>query len=188
VIARGQLLMEMDLPGAALADFAKGTELGSEDPGAWHNLGELFRPERPAEALEAFDRAVALNPQSASSWTSRGITLRLLRRVDEALASLERALTLDPDDADAWFAKAAALAQLERDEEALAALERAMELDSDQFGASEDAWHLKGRCLMRLGRPDEAGTAFGTSLRLRHEARRRRRRGLFGRRREPEEP
>ena len=58
-----------------------------------------------------------------------------------------------------------------------------MSLDPDQFGAGEDAWQIKGRCLMRLGRPDEAGTAFGTAQRLRYEAWRHRREGPFGRRR-----
>jgi hypothetical protein len=43
--------IEHTLPTGALADFARGTELGSEDHGAWHNLGVLLRSERPAEAL-----------------------------------------------------------------------------------------------------------------------------------------
>jgi len=109
------------------------------------------------------------------------VVLAKLGRIDESLEAAERGTAVGPDIADCWFVYAALLARTGRDEEALGAVERAMTLDPGRYCASEDAWLLKGRCLMDLGRPDEAGTAFGTSIGLRRDARRRG--GPFGRRR-----
>jgi tetratricopeptide (TPR) repeat protein len=57
------------------------------------SLGELRRVE---EALDCFDRALALNPRLAELWHNKGNALYKLGRVEEALDCFDRALALNP--------------------------------------------------------------------------------------------
>ena len=61
--------------------------------------GALSFAGRPAEALEAVERAMRLNPHYPSSYAyQRGLALFGLNRLDEATASLERAVEINRDD------------------------------------------------------------------------------------------
>src|SRR5262245_37181916 len=50
-----------------------------------------------AEALQSYDRAIALQPDYPEAFNNRRITTQELRRYEEALASYRRALALKPD-------------------------------------------------------------------------------------------
>src|SRR5690606_40712879 len=50
---------------------------------------------RPLEALESFDRAVAINPRYVEALLNRAITLYEMGRYDEARASFETASEAD---------------------------------------------------------------------------------------------
>jgi predicted O-linked N-acetylglucosamine transferase (SPINDLY family) len=58
---------------------------------------------RPQQALADFDAALALRPDHAGSWNSRGVALRDLGRLNEAHDSFSRALALNPGSAFAWM-------------------------------------------------------------------------------------
>ncbi len=64
-------------------------------------LGEcLSRLGRPAEALEAFDSAIAVAPE-ARSWFGRALALEDLSQLDAARAAFEKVLALNPAQAEA---------------------------------------------------------------------------------------
>jgi eukaryotic-like serine/threonine-protein kinase len=61
----------------------------------------MLRLNRPADAVAAFDQAIALDSNLAEAWSNRGAALWSLRRFQEAIASVDRALQLQPDYLDA---------------------------------------------------------------------------------------
>jgi len=63
-------------------------------------VGVVLVGNGPAEALAAFDRAVALDPNNALAWNNRANALRAAGRRDEARAAYETALRLAPGDPD----------------------------------------------------------------------------------------
>ena len=115
---------------------------------------------RTDEALAAFDRALAIDPQDAEAHNYRGVALALLGRIDEALAAFDRALAINPQDAKAHDYRGAVLAQLGRMDEALAAFDRALAINPQDA----EAHHNRGAVLTQLGRMHEALAAFDRAL------------------------
>ncbi|MDP2952151.1 MAG: tetratricopeptide repeat protein [Chloroflexota bacterium] len=97
------------------------------------------------EALEAFDKAVARDPQSAYAWFARGVVLSGLKRYQEALESLDKVLAIDPQ-ALAWSFRGLALVGLGRYQEAVESYEEALK---HQPNFSDD-WTAKNKALDRL--------------------------------------
>src|SRR5437868_4827487 len=69
---------------------------------------------RPGEALDSFERALALNPNSVEDLCNCGATLVELGRYDEALARFARALARAPDFMPAHYNRGNALGHLGR--------------------------------------------------------------------------
>ncbi|HYC66515.1 MAG TPA: tetratricopeptide repeat protein, partial [Reyranellaceae bacterium] len=111
---------------------------------------------RPAEALAACDRALALRPNFVEAANNRGNALRDLNRLAEAVAAYDHALRLRPDFALAHSNRANALAGLGRLAEALEGYDRALQLWPD----FPDALNNRGRVLRDLKRFPEAAACF----------------------------
>ena len=72
-------------------------QLAPHDPVGWYNLGFLLdQCHQPRAAVEAFERAVALNECHDLAWFGLGRGLRQLGRWDEALRALDRNIALQP--------------------------------------------------------------------------------------------
>jgi tetratricopeptide (TPR) repeat protein len=48
------------------------------------------------EALQCFDKALAIDPRYAKAWALKGATLGMLDRHEEALQCFDKALAIDP--------------------------------------------------------------------------------------------
>lgn len=71
---------------------------------AWNLLGLLcHQQQRPSEALEYLQQAVALSPKSAQFHTNLGIALRAVGRTRDAIQSYQSAIGLGADDVGLWF-------------------------------------------------------------------------------------
>jgi tetratricopeptide (TPR) repeat protein len=75
-------------------------------------------------ALDAYDRALRINPRMVSALHNKSLVLKQLKRYDEALAAAEAAVKLAPNDPDNWQRKAEALRKLRRGRDARSAEEQ----------------------------------------------------------------
>jgi hypothetical protein len=63
-----------------------------QDPSAHHELGlSLLHLKKYLEAVDAFDKALALQPSFRAAWSNMGIALARLGQVDKAMACYDRA-------------------------------------------------------------------------------------------------
>lgn len=94
---------------------------------AWHIVGisDLVTG-RPAEAVQAIDRAIACDAASASFHATRGTALKHLGQVEAARAAFQRAIELDARSVEAHNGLGTVHAMQGRADDAAAAFERAI--------------------------------------------------------------
>jgi len=162
-LIRGNALGAQGRYADALPFLQQAAHVAPHSPNAWYSVGQAcmhLPAQRYAEALVAYDRAVALDPDFALAWASKAKTLNALRRYEEALAACETAIVLVPGSAFAWNNKGVALFNLRRYPEAVSAYETAVTCDPN----SADFWRNKGLALAALGRDPEALVAYDRAL------------------------
>lgn len=113
-----------------LESFGKDPTLNRYYSEAWNRNGdELRRVGRYADANEAYDIAIKLDPTREESWYGEGLTLFDLERYNESIAAYDRAIDLNPKWALPWYGRGESLDQLGLHEDALEAYDKAVELD-----------------------------------------------------------
>ncbi len=122
----------------------------------------LVERKRPAEAADAFRRALERDPEFAAAHFELGKTMIVLDDLEAALASFRRTSETLPEFAPGWANAGAALGELERPGEALPDLEQAAGLDPLSHSLASNL----GVTLRDLGRLEEAETAFRRALEL----------------------
>jgi len=165
----------------ACADYVRATEVDADDVKAWRTLGlhELEIEKKPRGAIDALDKAIALEPRDASS--------RLLRAkarlatddkslIPSALEDLAEAIRLDPDDCDAYLTRAVVERQREEYASALADLRRALALEPEHAACRQlwDAIHKQdserligeAETLLNEGKYDEAAARVEKALEI----------------------
>lgn len=132
-----------------------------ETADVWNNKGlSLDALGQRQEAIDCFDKALALDPHCAPAWHNKGVSLNALGRREEAIRCYDKALTIDPHYAMVWSNKGRTLDALGRHEEAIHCYDRALATDP-RYG---HAWHNKGVCLDALGKRGEAIDCFNNAL------------------------
>jgi tetratricopeptide (TPR) repeat protein len=148
----------------SLAAAREWTELAPDDHRGWVAAGRaLIGAGRGDEAFAALDRAVALAPDVAATWSRRGAA-HLSERGDAAAAApdLRRAYELDPGDVFARRGLQRALIALGRPGDALPVAEDGVRRDPDAAWAH---WDL-GNALGMADRDAEAVAAYDRALEL----------------------
>lgn len=118
---------------------------------------------RLAEALAAYDAAIAASPALARAHLNRGNALSAQRDYKGALESFARASSLDPASAGIHYNTGNAYAQSGRHAEALEAYARALTLQPEFV----DAEFMRGCMLEELARYEEAEASYRRALALR---------------------
>jgi len=91
----------------------------------------LFRAERQADTIKAYEEAISLDPENVELHQLLGVELDNQRRLPEAEAALRRAIALDPSSPACRNNLGVVLARQDRRDEAAAEFRRALEIDPD---------------------------------------------------------
>lgn len=117
---------------------------------------------RYGEALEAYERAIELDPEYPYAYNGRGNVFLDLGRKEEALEAFERSIELDPEYSYPYTGLGNTLSALDKNEEAIGAYERAIELDP-KYAAP----HVElGIILEKIGKKKEAIEEYEKFLEL----------------------
>jgi tetratricopeptide (TPR) repeat protein len=139
--------------------------------GEWIQKGQdLYENESYQESLKACDEALKIDPQNASAWHYKGMSLAGMGLGLEANQSLQRSseildrrLQEDPEDLEALWLRAETVDLLGRSEEALEAYSKVTELNSTH---ALGAWIRKSDILAALGRYNQSAESFGKAMAL----------------------
>ncbi len=139
----GQMLLDLRLEelAARAAPVAPGharllrASKPAQSADAWFALALDLEPVDPAEALEGYRKALALDPGHVDSHVNLGRLLHERGRVAEAAAHYRDALALAPRDATAAYNLGTALEDLGKITEAITAYRRALASDDRLAGA-----------------------------------------------------
>jgi tetratricopeptide (TPR) repeat protein len=124
---------------AVLAAPARGQDAAAEARKAFQEAQALFDKTENAGALEAFDRAIALDATQPDYHVGRCRTLARLMRHAEAVEACTNALRINPDHGPALLERGHFLINLRQADKALPDLVRARTLGADAYGV---AYHL----------------------------------------------
>jgi tetratricopeptide (TPR) repeat protein len=114
------------------------------------------------EAVENYDRAIALRRDYADAHFNRGSALAELGRFEEALDCFERVISLQPVRAEAHHCRANMLAQMKRYDRALEGYDQAVALDS----RNPVIFNNRGNALSSLARRYDALQSYERALGL----------------------
>jgi tetratricopeptide (TPR) repeat protein len=124
----------------------------------WFDLGLDLEAAAPAEARDAYDRALAIEPRHADALVNLGRLLQEQGKLEQAVRHYRSALETDPKHPMAAFNLGTALEDLGRRTEAIEAYERAVEVDE----AFADAHFNLARLYEAAGKPGAAIQHFRT--------------------------
>ncbi|MEG3975720.1 tetratricopeptide repeat protein [Microcoleus sp. herbarium8] len=151
----------------------------------WISYGnQLWRVGKYSEAIDAFDKALAINPKSSLAWYARGLAvyaqgnyyvdawyargLAVLAQDNDvdAVRCFSKAVEIKPDFYAAWRKKGDAHSGLKQYGFALDAYERAIEKAEKQNQKDFALYWLKGLALYQLKRDPEAIIAYTKSIEI----------------------
>ena len=90
-------------------------------------------------ALQAYDKAIEIDPLFSEAWTNKGITLDTQEKYNEALKAFDKSIDIDPQYTNAWFYKSITLNKLGRVNESFECFREASRLG---FCADEQSFMI----------------------------------------------
>jgi tetratricopeptide (TPR) repeat protein len=146
-VGRGNALLELKEPGAALASYEAALRIQQNSLDAHFNRGNAFLDlGRFTEAISCFETARDLDPTFAPALNNLGLALAAEGNLEGAIASFEAALAQDPGYLEAWLSKGNAQMTQQDFRAALKSYDAALLVQPDAAGA-----HLgRGNALAQL--------------------------------------
>lgn len=115
----------------------------------WKEKGYAFFNEKKYDkALEAYNKAIELNPKYAVAYSNRGIVYDELGKYQEAITDLDKAIELNPNLAQAFNNRGVAYNGLGKYQQAIADLDKAIELNPGVI----EVYINRGAAYIKLGK------------------------------------
>lgn len=122
---------------------------------------ELMRQGRLNEALEYFDKTLAIDPNFADILSMKGMVLQHMGRLNEALECYSKAIDLNPETLDAYNNMGIILKNQGKLEEAIECYDKALKVYPDV-----NAWQNKGNVYYLMGNLEKAMQCFNEVLKI----------------------
>jgi len=127
----------------------------------WYNRAVVLRNEgKFNEALDAYDKAIELDPQDAEARIDKGMTFLVMGKFNESLAAFDEALVIEPNSSTLWREEGLVLSRMGRFNDSLKAYEEAIKIDP----INPSALAGRGFTLSRMDRYGEALQAFDNKV------------------------
>jgi tetratricopeptide (TPR) repeat protein len=134
---------------------------------SWLRKGDIhLRQGRYAEAIDAYEKAIELDPRYAKAWNNKGLALDSLNKLDESVQAFEKAVEINPRYVEAWYNKGTVLDDQGKYDEAIKAYNKAVELKPNYVAALNS----KGFALWEFGRYDEAIKEYDKAIEIKQKS------------------
>jgi tetratricopeptide (TPR) repeat protein len=108
------------------------------DPEQLAHLGDkYFENNRYAEAIEAYEKALKLNPKDADTYNDLGLALHYTARSEKAVEILKKGTEVNPSFQRVWLSLGFVLTATGKDKEAQVALNKTVDLDPNSTQGQE---------------------------------------------------
>ena len=135
----------------------------SETFQSWYDkANNLFVRGQYNEAIECYDKALAIDPKSADTWYNKGLAFNELGKYHEAIECYDKALAINGKDAYTWYNKGLTLSNLGSYDEAIKCYDKALQLNSEYTNALNNKSHI----LVAIGEYAEAMKSYKKVLEL----------------------
>lgn len=140
----GTVLQFMNKPAEALKSYRKATQVAPNSVAAWVQLAQALSADSLSASQAAFQKALALDPQSPAAKRGLGYTFLVQEKYPQAIGLLEAATQADPNDVQGWVWLGQAQLNAGKHAEARTAFQRALKLDPGNKPA-QDGLQLLGQ-------------------------------------------
>jgi len=111
---------------------------GINDPKQLAHLGDkYFENNRYAEAIEAYEKVLKINPKDADTYNDLGLALHYTARSEKAVEILKKGAEVNPSFQRIWLSLGFVLTTTGKNKEAEVALNKAIALDPDSTQGQE---------------------------------------------------
>jgi tetratricopeptide (TPR) repeat protein len=173
-LQRGDDLMVQKMFHEALEEYQAAVASDPYNSIAWNKLGVAhMRTGRYEDAVVAFEKAIEVDPYYSEAWTNMGDSLAMLGNHQEAIRAYDRALGINQRDIYALLRKGMSLQEtgdsagaMEIYQEVIRLADWEMRKHPNYAVFDAEIWTNKGDALSRLGRYDEALTAYDAALEI----------------------
>jgi predicted O-linked N-acetylglucosamine transferase (SPINDLY family) len=161
--ARAQSLQQQGQPAAARLIYEEILDAEPDHFDALNAMGVLAGQSKDLQqAVQYFERAIAVQPGNSGAHCNRGLALKQLRQPEAALTCFDQAIALDPGSTIAHYSRAEACKDLGRTDEALASYDEAIAITP----GFAHAFYGRGVVLQQGARLDEAVASYDQAIRL----------------------
>ena len=155
--------LDLKRPDLAFAEFQKSIQTDPSNHAPYYNLAGLYYDAQHfKEAVDLYDKALALQPGLPDGFCNRGAALEGLGRSDEAFASYQRQLADQSNNDCAIYRLTQLGRQLHRENAVLEALEGALAADP----GNAETYHRRGVIHSDLGQLDLALADYSEAIRI----------------------
>lgn len=162
----GAFLAEGDTDSAVISYFSgirAQEQMERSDPYYWMRMGFWYgRIGKKEKALEAFKKALELNPEDAKAWNNIGVVYHEEGEYGKAIPYFKKAIALDPTDHRFWYNLGLAYHRIGAYEDAIVAYNASLHI----MEARAKVWNDLGVTYRVTGELDKALTCYDRALGL----------------------